>query len=214
MQTVNIYGVQFSPFVRPVQMVCEEKGIPYHISKDIKGQTVEFKSDEYLAYHPMGKMPVLFCGDIKLTEAATICRFLDNQFEGIALQPSDLIARSKVDEWCQLCTTYLIHAFMRDYILELVFPKGEDGKPRFDVIKANRAQALNAIELIEKQLGDKAFMVGDGFTLADCIIAPALYYALQLPEQFALLSENSTIPAYVARIRERESGKKVIIPKQ
>ncbi|MBC3766056.1 glutathione S-transferase family protein [Neptunicella marina] len=214
MQSVYIYGVQFSPFVRAVQMVCEEKGIDYQIGKQINGQTAEFKSEAHLAYHPLGKMPVLFCGDIALTETATICRFLDSQYEGKTLQPNDLIERSKVDEWCQLCTTYLIHAFMRDYILELAFPQGQGGKPRFDVIEMNKASAVNAIKMIEKQLADQDFMLGNRFTLADCVIAPALYYAQQLPEQFALLSEKSPVHTYVARIRERDSGKKVIIPKQ
>ena len=193
MSSVQIFGVKFSTYVRSVQLVCEEKGIDYHISLDVDGKSIEFKSAEHAALHPFKRVPVLLHDDKVLSESLAIACYLDEVFPGPKLMPSDPWLRAKTLEWCLLLGNYINMAYVRDYILELVFPKGEDGKPRLDVLQANKPAAVEALSVLQKQLGDKAFLVGNDFTLADALAVPSLYYACQLPENFALIPEQSKL---------------------
>lgn len=214
MNQVHIYGVQFSPFVRSVQMVCEEKNIPYEISFEIQGRSVEFKSDAHGLLHPYRKIPVVEHNGKILAETNSICRYLAANFAGPSLTPDDPWLQAKVDEWCELMTTYINFAIVRDYLLELVSSKGEDGKPRYDVLKANRPAAEQAIQLIGAQLQDQDYLFAGQLTLADLITVPCLYYAASLPEKYALIAPDSNLIPYLQRIQQRESAKKVLIPKE
>ncbi|WP_416307140.1 glutathione S-transferase family protein [Neptunicella sp. SCSIO 80796] len=213
MSQVYIYGMQFSPFVRIVQLVCEEKNIAYDIGMQQGSQTVEFQSDEHALLHPFRKIPALQHNGKVLAETNSICRYLDSNFTGISLTPDDPWIKAKMDEWCELVTTYISHAIVRDYLLELVFPKGDDGKPRIDVLKANRPAAQHAVQLIANQLQEQDYLFAGQLTLADLVTAPCLYYAASLPEKFALVEPDSSLHQYLSRLQQRESAKKVLIPK-
>ncbi|MDN4501900.1 glutathione S-transferase family protein [Alteromonadaceae bacterium BrNp21-10] len=213
MNQVQIFGVQFSTYVRSTQLVCEEKGITYDISFDVKGKNIEFKSAEHEQLHPFRRIPVLLHGDKVLCESIAIIRYLDANFDGPKLTPEDPWLAAQVDEWCQLIAMYINNAYVRDYILELVFPKGEGGKPRLDVIQQNKPAALAALAILQQQLGDKDYLISNDFTLADAMAAPSLYYACHLPEAFALVEEHSPLMAYAQRLQNRASGKVALIPK-
>lgn len=213
MSQVHIYGVQFSTFVRCVQLVCEEKGISYSMGFEANNKSIEFKSEEHSTLHCYKKIPVLLHEGKSLSESTTICRYLDDNFTGPKLTPNSPWQKAKVDEWCQLLSTYINHSIIRDYILELIFPKGEDGKPRIDVMAANKPAALAGLALIAQQLGDQDYLMGDQFTLADALAAPTLYYARGLPDAFSLIEKNSVLEQYILRLEQRNSGKKVLIPK-
>jgi glutathione S-transferase len=54
--------------------------------------------------------------------------------------------------------------------------------------------------VIETQLGERTFMVGDGFTMADCAAAPALWYAAR---NVPLDDDHPRIAAYLERQKRR-----------
>lgn len=213
MKPVQIYGVQFSTYVRIVQLVCEEKGIDYNISFEIKGEPVEIRSAAHALVHPYKKIPVLIDGDKQIAESLAICRYLEASCTNNPLIPDDPWLAAKVDEWCQLALCYINNAIIKDYLLELVFPKGEDGQVRLDLMQQNKPAALEALAIINKQLADNSYLLGGQFTLADAVLAPSLYYARHLPEQFALIEAGSSLDNYIKRLEQRPSGKKVLIPK-
>lgn len=215
MQAVHIYSVPFSSFGRVVQLVCEEKHIPYSMGTTVAGYEVPFKGEQHLAWHPYGKMPVLLSGDKVLCESSSIIRYLDNQFPGPKLQPQDPWLAAKLDERVQLLANYINHALIRDYMLELVFPKGPEGTPRLDVIEANKPAALDALTLIEKWLSEEeGYLFGCGFSLADAMALPSLYYATLLKAPFCLLTDGSAISGYVQRMKETHpSCAKVLQPR-
>lgn len=208
--TVHIYGPQFSNFVRSVQWVCEEKGIDYQIGFDLQDSPVEFKGEQHRAWHPYLKLPVLVHENRALAETAPICRYLDNAFDGPALQPVDAWARAECDSWCQLVSIYIDKAIVRDYLLELYFPKTDDGKPRMDVVMANLPAAKAALAVLAQQLGNKPYLMGEHFTLVDAIAGPIVCYAAGLEGKVALVDAASPLRAYVARLQARKSSAKVL----
>jgi len=210
-RSVHILGPQFSSFVRTVQLCCEEKGISYTLGLAPDGQEIGFKSPEHFALHPFGKIPVLIDGDRVLCETASICRYLEAEFEGQALLPEDGYQRALVDQWCALLSLYVDKAIVRDYLLEFVFPKGEGGSVRMDKVAEAQPAVLDMLVLVEKQLGEKSFLLGEQLTLADLVIAPQLDYLARLPQAAELIKPGSALAAYVERLRQRASGQKVLV---
>lgn len=210
---VYIYGPQFSNFVRSVQWVCEEKGIDYAIGFAPEGKEVAFKGEQHGQWHPYLKVPVLLHEGRALVETAPICRYLDDSFEGLALSPVDPWAKAETDSRCQLVSLYVDKAIVRDYLLELVFPKGEDGKPRQDVLTAARPAAQAATQELANMLGDQPYFGGQSPSLLDAIAAPIVCYVVSLQAPFALLPAASALAAYAARMQARPSGAKVFISK-
>ena len=61
--------------------MLEETGEPYdlHLLKLSEGDQLK---PDYLAVNPMGKVPALKHGDVVITEAAAICTYLADEFQG------------------------------------------------------------------------------------------------------------------------------------
>lgn len=68
-------------------------------------------------------------------------------------------------------------------------------------------QLQEAYALLERELRGRTWMTGDGFTLADCAAAPALFYA-DTVVPFA--PEQRELAAYLARLAARPSFARVL----
>lgn len=210
-QPVHIFGPQFSNFVRSVQLCCEEKGIPYTLGWEVDGEPIDFHGPRHFALHPFGKLPVLLHGERRLYETASICRYLDAEFAGPALQPEDPWQRAEVDQWCAILALYVDQALVRHYLLEFIFPKGENGSVRMDKVEAARPEVMRMLSLLEEQLNDREYIVGEQFTMADAFAIPTLDYLFKLPAAQPMVADVPRLDAYVQRLRARASGEKVLI---
>ncbi|QBG36229.1 glutathione S-transferase family protein [Litorilituus sediminis] len=210
--SVHIYGPKFSNFVRTVMLVCEEKGIDYQTGFTINNDEISFKSEQHFTLHPFGKLPVLIHNELTLPETASICRYLDNNFAGIALQPKEPLAHAKHDALCALISIDIDKALVRDYLAEFAFPKGENGEARLDVAKQAQDKVRKALTVISNELASSAVISvdNDSFNIADTLIAPMLHYITQLPESFNLLAEFPVVEKYLAKLMTRKSCQKVL----
>lgn len=208
---VHIVGPQFSTFVRSVQLCCEEKGIPYSLGAEIEGRPMALHSSEHYALHPFGKVPILLHGDRRLIETPSICRYLDAAFEGPALQPEATWQRAQVDQWTGMLALYVDQALVRRYLLEFVFPKGEGGAVREDAVAAAQPEVVRLLGLLEQQLAQGDYLVGDDFTIADAIAAPMLDYLAGMPSAKDFLTETPRLMAYIERLRARPAAARVLV---
>ena len=92
---IRFYYGSGSPFSWRVQLVLEEKGLPYEpvllsFSKD------EHKSPEHLARSPHGKVPALTDDGVSLYESSAIVEYLEERYATPPLLPSDPAARAAV----------------------------------------------------------------------------------------------------------------------
>jgi len=208
---LHIVGVQFSSFVRGVQFCCEEIGLPYTLGTEVDGKQFTLRSEALKSINPFGKIPVLLHDGRALYEAQVICRYLDNTFNQSRLQPQDPWLRAQVEQWCAAITLYIDKCIVRNYLLEYLFPKGENGSVREDAVVAAMPEILVMVDVLEKQLGDSHFLVADQFTLADIMLTPILHYLSLSSKNAELLRADSPLRAYVARNLNRPSAKKVFI---
>ena len=80
-----LHGVSGSPFVRKVQVVLAEKGIPYE-QETVMPINV---SAEYRKISPLGKVPALVHDGKALSDSSVICAYLERIHPTPALYPAD-----------------------------------------------------------------------------------------------------------------------------
>ena len=95
----QILGIPQSSYVWVVRMVCEEKGVPYEIVP------ARPHTSEIVAIHPLGKMPAMRHGDVRLFESKAIASYIDAVFDGPKVIPHDTLKAAEVDQWVSLVNT-------------------------------------------------------------------------------------------------------------
>jgi len=97
MPTPILYGAAYSVYVRAVRLALAEKGVPYRLVEvDVFAATGP--PAEHLARQPFGKIPAFEHHGFQLYEAGAITRYVDEAFEGPALQPASPWARARMTQ--------------------------------------------------------------------------------------------------------------------
>ncbi len=203
---MKVYGHPASTCTRKVLCALNEKGAPYEfIIVDItKG---EQKSPEHLARHPFGVVPTLDDDGFMLYESRAMIRYLDGKLSGVSLTPSDLRARAMMDQWISVETSYFSPTAMKA-IMNIWYSSMAGKQPDAEVVAQGVQGAGKALDVVEKELGDKAFIAGE-FSLADICYAPYLQY-LQDMGLGAVITERPKVAAWWGRVSGRPSWQKAI----
>lgn len=208
---VHIVGVQFSSFTRAVQFCCEEIGLGYSLGTIVDGVEYGLRTPGLKSLNPFTKVPVLLDNGRALYETQSICRYLDNTYNRGGLQPQDPWQKAQVDQWCAAITAYVDKAVVRNYLLEFLFPKGENGSVREDIVAAAMPDVMAVVEIVERQIATREFLVGNQFSLADVMLAPVVNYLVGGPHNADLVQKDSVLRAYTARILARPAAKNVFV---
>ena len=107
---IRLYYVSGSPFSWRVQLVLEEKGLPYepvllHFDRG------EVSSPAHLARSPHAKVPALTDDALALYESTAIVEYLEERYPTPALLPADPAARAVLRIEELECVEYLATAF-------------------------------------------------------------------------------------------------------
>ncbi len=210
-ELLQIIGPQFSSFTRVVQLCCEELGLAYSLGTQWQGREYNLRSPELLGLNPFGKVPVLIHQGRALFESQAICRYLDNQFNQSRLQPGDAWQRAQTDQWCAAIGQYVDKVIVRDFLLELRFPKGENGAVRMDRVEAAIPAIIKMVSILERQLGEQDYLLGVDYSLADIQLAPIIHYLAQVPQNRDLLPMASPLRTYLTRLLQRPAAQKVLL---
>ena len=200
MSDIVVYGFAPSTYVRSARLALEEKGVDYEL------EALDFGSEELLRLHPFGKIPAFAHGDVRLYETSAIVRYVDENFDGPALQPSDASARAHMDQWISAFNCYFDPLLVRVLILErLVAPNRgrETDQARIDEALP---EIENRLDVLERELGDgRAHIVGEDLTLADLFFAPPIAYVRMTPESERLLANRPAIGRWFDSVSARPS---------
>lgn len=195
---LEIIGFPRSNFVRTVRMLAREKGVAYEHVPELP------HSDVVKALHPLGQIPVMRHDGVALFESAAIARYIDAVFDGPKLIPEDPKAAAVVNQWASFVQTAVDRLILRQYVVEYLFHKDDDGNVVRDEID-------KAIKRFPKMFGvlDKAteggFLAGDGFTMADCFLMPILGGAQMFPEGKEAFEASPNLKAYFETHAKRPS---------
>ncbi|MGD9965742.1 MAG: glutathione S-transferase family protein [Hyphomonadaceae bacterium] len=155
---------------------------------------------DFIAKWPMGKFPILLDSGRKTmtTETSVIIEYLDAYYPGrTRFIPKDTDAALEVRRWDRVFDH--LNTTMSKVVVDNIRPEGQ--RDPYGVEEAKRVVG-GIYTVIEAQLGDRAFIVRDSFTLADCSAAPALWYGVR---NVALEGAFPRIAAYLERLKQRPS---------
>lgn len=158
------------------------------------------------ALWPMAKMPVLCdqARDCTVAESTIVIEYLDAHYPGkTRLVPADPDLAWQTRMWDRFHDHY-VQEPMQKIVIDRLRPDGK--RDAFGVEQA-KAQLRQAYDVLERELANKTWMLGNAFTLADCAAAPALFYASTVVP-FAAGDRN--LPAYLDRLMARPSFARVL----
>lgn len=208
--SLSLFGPAFSPFVRVVRLFAAEQGTRLACGMSLYGDKIPARSEGHLALNPFGKLPVLIDGDFTLFETVAICRYLDHRLaDGKAHAALLVQQQALVEQWAGAVCMYGRLNVMDGFLLELAFPKGENGQPRMDIVLENLPAARAFVAIIERQLQQGRWMAGDDYSLADSALTPFLDYLSTVPAldaDGAMIADGSACADFLTRVKSRESA--------
>jgi glutathione S-transferase len=171
-----------------IMWVCEEMGLPYQV------EAVRFPiSDDYRKLNPMGSVPFLDDGVIKINESVAIMLYIAQRYGPTPLLPAkDDPAFARVLQMC-VFSEATIGAGLNT-LMAAHFGAPEGDKRNWSV-RGEEARMNGALSFVEQVLGENHYLAGANFTLADVAIVTALGI-----RQGAL---GQATPAKLAAYRER-----------
>lgn len=197
MPDVILHGVAPSSYVRTCRLALDEKGVAYTLDP------VMPNTPEQQARHPWGKVPALSHGEVTLYESLAITRYVDEAFEGPALQPADAAGRAQMDQWISAFIDYMYAPIVRSIVIQRVVADTPDS----DVIAAAVPQAEKCLTVLNDRLQAAPYLAGSDMSLADLFVLPAIDYLAKVPEGGPLLEPATAVNDWTARMAARDSAK-------
>lgn len=198
---VTIYGAPYSTYTRSALIALKEKNVASTLSEvDI------FKAipPEYFGHQPWGKIPALDHDGFALYETPAILRYIDETFEGPALQPASPKARARMMQIIGIIDSYAYGPVVQTlFVQRAAMPMMGNPSDEAAIAAAlpKSEKALDAIGALQ----DGSFMVGDSFTLADIHLVPVIAYLGQTPEGRAMMEQRSALSAWWTKVSTQPS---------
>jgi glutathione S-transferase len=188
-QPIRLYRVAISGHSHRVELFLSLLGLPFErIEIDLAARG--HKTPAFLAMNAFGQVPVIQDGDVTLADSNAILVYLNGRYAADADQwlPRDPLAAAAVQRWLSVAAGQLAYGPSVARVVQL-FKQPENPEA------IARAHALFAV--MERQLGQSAFLAGSTPTLADI----ANYsYSAHAPEGKVSLQDYPRMRAWLARI--------------
>jgi len=168
---IKLYGVPMSRAFRSL-WALEEIGVEY------ESVPVNFLDDakkpQYLAINPNGRIPALVDGDLTLFESMAINLYLARKYDG-GLQPKSADDDARAVQWSFWGMTELEPHLLKMLQHRVLLPEDQRNASEAEA----GAEALQApLRVLDGALADRAFLLGDAFTIADLNVASVLSWAI------------------------------------
>lgn len=201
----TLYGVAGSPFVRKVRVALGEKGVEYEHEVVIPfGQP-----PEYFAKSPLGKVPCYEDRGAAIPDSSVIIDYLEHVHPEPPLYPADPVERAQALFLEEYADTKLIEvvmpAFRERFVNKVFFQKEPDETVVRQALDVDMPPVL---DYLEAQIGDKPFLVGGLFTVAD-IAVTSPFVNLAMVEETVDAARWPALADYVQRIHARPVYKAV-----
>ncbi|SIO22389.1 glutathione S-transferase [Bradyrhizobium erythrophlei] len=181
-----------------------ENGTPFTPNSVDLGNPAERAA--LLKLWPLGKFPVLRdeARNQIVPESSVIIEYLDRYYPGrtkfISDDPEMAWQTRLRDRFYDLYVHLPMQKIMGDR-------RRPDGSKDSQGVEEARAQLRTSYNMIEQQMSDGGWAMGNDFSLADCAALPPLFYG-NMVEPFGSASKNLT--AYFERLKARPSIARVI----
>jgi glutathione S-transferase len=155
------------------------------------------KSEAYLALNPGGKVPAMRDDDLLMTESGAIVTYLADKFPQAGLiPPAGTKQRGSYEQWAYFALCELEQGLWNIGKHSFVYPE----EKRVKGMKETGAMEFQvALALLSEGLGDKTYILGDEFSMADVLLGHTLLWA----DAFKQPIEQPNVQAYYQRVCAR-----------
>ena len=169
---IEVFGHPFSSYTWKVLIALYENATPFSFRALDPDQPTNAAT---LARHwPLAKFPVLVEGDHVVIETDAIVEYLDRRHPGpIGLLPTDADTAVEVRTMTRISDDYVMTP-MQKHVADALRPV--DARDPYGTAAA-AALLGQTYAWLDRRLAGRTWTAGDTFTLADCAMAPALFYA-------------------------------------
>jgi len=197
--SLRIYGVAKSRTFR-VLWAATELTLPYeHV--EISHTDGSNKTPEYLAINPLGRIPAMVDGGLKLVESMAITLYLARKYGAKTLWPQTIEGEGQAFMWSFFAVTELeANVNTWGYNTVVLAPELRDPARA----KAAEEALQRPFKVLEDHLFTRAFLLGDHFSVADLNVASTLYRALAMN-----LAAFPSLKRWLERCYEREAARAV-----
>jgi glutathione S-transferase len=196
---LKIYGSPRSSAGRCFVML-EELGVPYEVMPmDMRAR--QHKSPEFLKLNPNGKVPVLLDGDFVIWESIAINHYLCEKYRPSLLGTGPQ-NRALIQQWNTWCMVDLQPPLI-DMLIQLIFVPEE--RRDMALVERSRKKALPYLDVLEKGIGNKTYLVGEEFSVADINAGSVANLALALGIS---LGDKPNLSRWVKMLKSRPSFQK------
>ena len=205
---IKFYYGSGSPYAWRVQLVLEEKGIPYEPVL-LSFSQGDHKKPEHLARHPHGKVPAIADDGVTVYESTPIVEYLEEKHPEKPLLPRDPAARARVRMEEFEAALYFGDAFREVGQRVFFTPPEQRDQTAIESARAKVRSLLHALEARVKGRGP--FLVGETLTRADLAWLPFVEIAARAGADL----DAATMPWLVAwrtRMRARPSYERTYPP--
>ncbi len=169
--------------------MLEEVGVEYEKELvDIRDPNA-IRDKDFSEASPMGKVPALADGDVKIAESAAICLYLADRYASGHLAPAvDAADRGKFLYWMFFAPS-VMEAAMAEKCGGWEPNRGQHGWGDFDAM----------IDVLERGLDEKLWLLGEQFSAADVMVGSTAAFM----QMFGALPDSLVLQSYVQRCLDR-----------
>ena len=192
--SITLYHCHQSRSMRCLWML-NELGLEYDLKTMPFGPAL--RDPEYLAVHPLGRVPCLVDGDLILYESLAILQYLCETYDdGTLGRAAGHPERNEWLQWLHYSETVLIHGQMltQQYV---VIQDEAQRSPLLQKLETRRLE--KCLEVLDDALAGRDYLLASGFTAVDV----ANGFSLYMGQHFTGLGNYSNVSAYFERLKAR-----------
>ena len=176
--------------------MLEETGVVYQRELIDLRDPGRRNPEEFLEASPMGKVPALVDGEVRMSESAAICLYLADRYATGKLAPAlDDPARGSFLYWL-MYTPAVVEPAMSEKFHGVETNRHRSGWGDFDLM----------IETLEKGIDGKEWILGDSFTAADVMLGSSVVFM----RMFDMLPASEALSGYADRCLARPAYQKAL----
>jgi len=193
---ITLYDMPLSGNCHKVRLLLSFLALPYQ-ARPVNLLGGEQRSSDYLQINPFGQVPVLDDDGLIIRDSQAILVYLAKRYGGEQWWPDDAYRLAQIAAWLSTAANEITNG---PALLRVHHKFGRD----IDIARARQITA-KVLDIVDRQLASRDWLVGDSVSLADLAIYPYLALAPEggidigaYANIVAWFQRISTLPGYVS----------------
>jgi glutathione S-transferase len=202
--TMTLYHCPETRSMRTLWLL-NELGVPFElVSMPFDHKFLRAK--DYLAVHPLGRIPALVDDDLTIFESGAICEYLCEKYGSeLGRAPGDP-ERPRWLQWVHFAETMLVHG--QNLVQQWIFVSEAERSPI--VINLESRRIGKCLDMLERILANQEYILPSGFSAADTSLGFSVYFVTA----FVTFDVHPAVQAYYDRIWARPAFQQSMPPGQ